>query len=41
VKAILAAREGRPDWLRIRPPLEPLDAKASTEMLAALKQAEG
>jgi 4-hydroxy-tetrahydrodipicolinate synthase len=40
VKAILAEREGRPDWLRIRPPLEPLDAKSSTEMLAALKQAE-
>lgn len=38
VKAILAEREGRPDWLRIRPPLEPLDAKASAELLGALKK---
>lgn len=40
VKAILADREGTRDWLNIRPPLEPLDAKASAALLAAVKQAE-
>jgi 4-hydroxy-tetrahydrodipicolinate synthase len=41
VKAILAAREGTRDWLNIRPPLEPLDAKAAAALLAAVKRAEG
>jgi 4-hydroxy-tetrahydrodipicolinate synthase len=40
VKAILADREGTRDWLNIRPPLEPLDAKTSAALLAAVKQAE-
>jgi 4-hydroxy-tetrahydrodipicolinate synthase len=40
VKAILAEREGTRDWLHIRPPLEPLDEKASASLLAAVKQAE-
>jgi len=38
VKAILAAREGRPDWLNIRPPLERLGADASATLIGALER---
>ena len=36
VKAILAGRDNANDWLRVRPPLEPLDLKSRGELLAAL-----
>ncbi len=38
VKAILAEREGTPDWLHIRPPLEQLGADASAALIDALKR---
>ncbi len=41
VKAILAERDIANDWLRVRPPLEPLDAKSRGELLAALAKLEG
>jgi 4-hydroxy-tetrahydrodipicolinate synthase len=40
VKAILAERSGASDWLRVRPPLEPLDAKSRAELLAGLAKLE-
>ena len=40
VKAILAEREGTPDWLHIRPPLERLGADASAALIDALKKLE-
>lgn len=36
VKAILAERDNANDWLRVRPPLEPLDSKSRGELLAGL-----
>jgi 4-hydroxy-tetrahydrodipicolinate synthase len=36
VKAILAERDNADDWLRVRPPLEPLDGKSRGELLATL-----
>jgi 4-hydroxy-tetrahydrodipicolinate synthase len=36
VKTILAERDGAKDWLRVRPPLEPLDAKSRGELLSKL-----
>jgi 4-hydroxy-tetrahydrodipicolinate synthase len=41
VKAILAERDNADDWTRVRPPLEPLDAKSRSELLAALAKLEG
>ena len=41
VKAILAAREGTPDWGRTRPPLEALDTKRKADLLAAVAAAGG
>jgi 4-hydroxy-tetrahydrodipicolinate synthase len=41
VKAILAERDNANDWLRVRPPLEPLDAKSRSELLAALAKLQG
>lgn len=38
VKAILAEREGAPDWFNIRPPLERLGADASAALIEALKR---
>jgi len=36
VKAILSAREGKPDWMRVRPPLVALDEKKKAELMLAL-----
>ena len=36
VKAILAAREGSPDWARVRPPLDALDDKKKADLMLAL-----
>jgi 4-hydroxy-tetrahydrodipicolinate synthase len=41
VKAILAAREGTPDWARVRPPLGALNEQQSAELLAAVTEARG
>ena len=41
VKAILAAREGTPDWARVRPPLDELSEQQKTELLAAVAEAGG
>jgi 4-hydroxy-tetrahydrodipicolinate synthase len=41
VKAILAAREGTPDWARVRPPLDELNDQQKTELLAAVAAAGG
>ena len=41
VKAILAAREGTPDWARVRPPLDELSDQQKTELLAAVEAAGG
>jgi len=38
VKAILAEREGTPDWLHIRPPLEQLGVKAKADLIEALRK---
>ena len=39
VKAILAAREGAADWVRVRPPLDELSDQQKTELLAAVAAA--
>ncbi|MBX6320860.1 MAG: dihydrodipicolinate synthase family protein [Rhodospirillaceae bacterium] len=36
VKAVLAARTGRPDWARVRPPLDALDAARTRQLLDGL-----
>lgn len=41
VKAILAAREGKPDWARVRPPLDALTEEQTKELLAAVAAAGG
>jgi 4-hydroxy-tetrahydrodipicolinate synthase len=41
VKAILAAREGKPDWARVRPPLDALSEEQTKELLAAVAAAGG
>jgi 4-hydroxy-tetrahydrodipicolinate synthase len=41
VKAILSAREGTPDWMRVRPPLVPLDEKQKRELMTAVAAAGG
>ena len=41
VKAILSAREGTPDWNRMRPPLEPLEPKQKSDLLTAVAAAGG
>jgi 4-hydroxy-tetrahydrodipicolinate synthase len=41
VKAILAAREGKPDWARVRPPLDALNEEQTKELLAAVAAAGG
>jgi 4-hydroxy-tetrahydrodipicolinate synthase len=41
VKAILAAREGTPDWARVRPPLGALNEQQTAELLAAVAAAGG
>lgn len=41
VKAILAAREGKPDWERVRPPLDALNEQQKTELLEAVAKAGG
>jgi 4-hydroxy-tetrahydrodipicolinate synthase len=41
VKAILAAREGTPDWNRVRPPLDALNEEQSKELLKAVASAGG
>jgi len=41
VKAVLAAREGTPDWSRVRPPLDALNEEQTKELLAAVKAAGG
>jgi 4-hydroxy-tetrahydrodipicolinate synthase len=41
VKVILAERDGADDWLRVRPPLEPLDSRGRCELLAALAKLQG
>jgi 4-hydroxy-tetrahydrodipicolinate synthase len=41
VKAILAARENSPEWMRVRPPLEPLDEKRKEALLSAVAEAGG
>jgi len=41
VKAILAARDNANDWLRVRPPLDPLAAGSRDELLAALAKLQG
>lgn len=41
VKAILSAREGTPDWSRMRPPLEALDTKRKADLLSAVAAAGG
>jgi 4-hydroxy-tetrahydrodipicolinate synthase len=41
VKAILAAREGTPDWARVRPPLDELSDQQKTELLAAVREITG
>lgn len=41
VKAILAAREGNPDWARVRPPLDALGEEQTKELLAAVAKAGG
>ncbi len=41
VKAILAAREGTPDWGRTRPPLEGLEPRQKAELLSAIAAAGG
>jgi 4-hydroxy-tetrahydrodipicolinate synthase len=39
VKAILAAREGKPDWARVRPPLDELSDQQKAELMAAVDAA--
>jgi 4-hydroxy-tetrahydrodipicolinate synthase len=41
VKAILAAREGKPDWERVRPPLDALNEQQKAELLEAVAKAGG
>jgi 4-hydroxy-tetrahydrodipicolinate synthase len=41
VKAVLAAREGTPDWARVRPPLDELSDQQKTELLAAVREITG
>ena len=41
VKAILAAREGKPDWARVRPPLDALNEEQTKELLKAVAAAGG
>jgi 4-hydroxy-tetrahydrodipicolinate synthase len=41
VKAILAAREGKADWARVRPPLDELSDQQKTELFAAVEAASG
>jgi 4-hydroxy-tetrahydrodipicolinate synthase len=41
VKAILAAREGKPDWARVRPPLDELTDQRRSDLLAAVEAAGG
>jgi 4-hydroxy-tetrahydrodipicolinate synthase len=41
VKAILAAREGTPDWNRVRPPLDALNEEQMKELLKAVASAGG
>jgi len=41
VKAILAAREGTPDWARVRPPLDELSDLQKTDLLTAIEMAGG
>jgi 4-hydroxy-tetrahydrodipicolinate synthase len=41
VKTILAAREGKPDWARVRPPLDALNEAQAKELLAAVAAAGG
>jgi 4-hydroxy-tetrahydrodipicolinate synthase len=41
VKAILAAREGTPDWARVRPPLDELSDQQKTDLLAAVREITG
>lgn len=41
VKAILAAREGTPDWARVRPPLDELSDQQKTDLLTALREITG
>jgi 4-hydroxy-tetrahydrodipicolinate synthase len=41
VKAILAAREGAPDWARVRPPLDALNEEQAKELVAAVAKAGG
>jgi hypothetical protein len=41
VKAILAAREGTPDWARVSPPLDELNDQQKSELLAAVAPAGG
>jgi 4-hydroxy-tetrahydrodipicolinate synthase len=41
VKAILAAREGKPDWNRVRPPLDALNEEQTKELLKAVAAAGG
>jgi 4-hydroxy-tetrahydrodipicolinate synthase len=41
VKAVLAAREGTPDWARVRPPLDELSDQQKTDLLAAVREITG
>ncbi|MEX0590767.1 MAG: dihydrodipicolinate synthase family protein [Xanthobacteraceae bacterium] len=41
VKTILAAREGMPDWARVRPPLDALNDEQTKELLAAVAAVGG
>jgi 4-hydroxy-tetrahydrodipicolinate synthase len=41
VKAILAAREGKPDWARVRPPLGELSDQKKAELTAAMAELGG
>ena len=41
VKAVLAAREGTPDWARVRPPLDELSDQQKTDLLTAVREITG